>query len=143
MSIEARLAALEGRVAQLEGRAVAAPPPPRGNAPPPSAVDADIDDPQYGDPKVRFDPRDWKGASHKGEAMSRCPPAFLRELASALEYFATKNDQNNALDAKGRPKSYWDRKDAAKARAWAARIEANGAPPLVDDYEGGDEGLPF
>lgn len=85
--------------------------------PPPSiATDQDLDG-QYGNPTVRFDPRDWEGDSQKGKHYSDCPPGFLEMLAKTLDYFAGKNEQNG-----DERKAGFERKDAARARGWAKRI---------------------
>lgn len=85
---------------------------------PAAAVVADTNDllSNYGNPLVRFDPRDWTGESCKGRQFSECPPAFLDVLAAALDYFAEKE-----TDAK---KAGYNRKDAARARGWAERIRS-------------------
>ena len=85
------------------------------------ASDQDLDS-KYGDPKVRFDPRDWAGDSMKGRTFSQCPPEFLEMLANALEYFAEKKA---ATDPQ---KAGYDRKDAGRARGWARR-SADGKVP--------------
>jgi hypothetical protein len=74
------------------------------------------------DELVKVKPRDWSGDDFKGTRMSLCPPAFLEQLALVYDYFAKKNDAENAVDAKGRPKSFYDRRSAARARGWAARL---------------------
>lgn len=94
------------------------------------ASDADLDGP-YGDPIVKFTPRDWHGANLKGAKFSECPSEFLLAMASAFDYFASKNDEAGAVDAKGRNKSYYDRQAAARARGWAARNAGKQAAPVA------------
>ena len=92
---------------------------------PPTSVgiadDRDLDS-QWGDEEVRVSPRDWTGEPMKGRRMSECPPAFLDMLADTLDYFARKNEASNALTTSGKPKAVYDRKGAARARGWAARM---------------------
>jgi hypothetical protein len=92
-------------------------------------IDADIDGPR-GDPEVRFMPKRWTGADCKGRPFSQCEPEFLDLLADAYEWFAQRDDESNAVDKNGGPKSKWSRLDASRARAWSARLreQAGGAP---------------
>lgn len=92
-------------------------------------IDADIDGPR-GDPEVRFKPNRWTGTDYKGQKFSACEPEFLDMLADSFEWFAKRDDEQGATDKNGNPKSRWGRLDAARARAWAARLrEGSGAPP--------------
>ena len=78
----------------------------------------------YGDPVVYADRvRGWEGDSCKGKHYSECPPAFLRLLADALEHFAGVDEQEGKTTSKGTPVAPLKRRDAAKARAWADRLE--------------------
>lgn len=86
-------------------------------------IDVDIDGPR-GDPEVRFVPKRWTGPDHKGQNFSACEPEFLDLLAEAYEWFAQRDDETGALDKNGSPKSRWSRLDAARARAWSARLRA-------------------
>jgi len=95
------------------------------------APDSDLDS-KYGDPKVRFDPRDWAGESMKGRTFSQCPADYLEMMASALEYFA---DKKAASDPQ---KAGYDRKDAARARGWARREPAAKPSPGGGSYDFGD-----
>lgn len=72
---------------------------------------------QYGDPKVKSDPRDWGGPSHKGDPFSQCPPDYLELYADRLDFFGNKNEA--AGDAR---KAGFDRLDAGRARRWAIEI---------------------
>ncbi|MBL8601577.1 MAG: hypothetical protein JNK72_06620 [Myxococcales bacterium] len=87
-------------------------------------LDADIDGPR-GDPEVRFVPKRWQGADFKGQKFSQCDPEFLDMLASSYDWFAQQDDEKGVTDAKGNPKSKWSRLDAARARAWAARLRGD------------------
>jgi hypothetical protein len=91
------------------------------------AADSDLDS-KYGDPKVPTNPRDWKGPSFKGRQFSECPAEFLDLLADTLEYFATKADEKDERTGSGKPVSDYKRKDASRARGWAARVRKGIAP---------------
>jgi hypothetical protein len=120
-----------------------------------SAIASDRDlDGQYGDPTIKKDPARWKGESFVGYRYSETTPEYLEEVASFHDWRASKDDEANAVDTKGRPKSYWARKDAALARGWAKRLRARPAappaspPPNADDTWEGDassssDDLPF
>lgn len=90
-------------------------------------IDPDIDGPR-GDPEVRFVPKRWTGPDVKGQKFSACEPEFLDMLADAYEWFAQRDDEANAVDKNGAPKSKWSRLDAARARAWSARLRGQDAP---------------
>lgn len=100
-------------------------------APPPAAAQAlevadtgDLDGP-YGDPEIRKDPPRWTGESQVGKRYSECPADYLESLAGFNTWRAQKDDESGAVDAKGRPKSYWAKLDAARARGWAQRIRGS------------------
>lgn len=107
------------------------------NAPKKVASDQELDGTR-GDPVVKFDPRDWTGLPKKGAKYSECPAEYLEKLAAAYDYFAAKNDEKGEKDAKGRPKSHWDRKNAALARGWAKR-SLTGWKPAAQSW-GDDRG---
>lgn len=94
------------------------PPPPR------TATDAELDGP-YGDPIVKFQPRSIavEDEDVKGKRLSELSVLALAALADAYDGFAARNDDANAKDTKGRPKSTWDRQNAALCRGWIARIQ--------------------
>lgn len=114
-------------------------------------------DGQYGDPDIRRDPPRWDGESYAGRKFSEATPEYLDCFADFKEWQAKKDDENGAVDGKGRPKSHWAKKDARLARGWAARLRsgwkpaaAAGAPEPVTDadygdpFDGGyDDGVPF
>jgi len=100
----------------------------------PVASNADLDG-QYGDPAVvAKDPKDWSGPTMKGRRFSECPPEYLDLVAARLDYFAEQNASGTDDDKR---KAAYNRKDAARARGWAARLRAgwkpdtstNGMPP--------------
>lgn len=93
------------------------------SAAPTVASDADLDGP-HGDPVVRMkDPRDWSGASMKGRRFSECPAEYLDLVASRFDYFAEQAEATNEM-YEGKPVAPRKRKDAARARGWAARVRA-------------------
>lgn len=114
------------------------------------ADDKDLDS-QYGDETIRFEPRDWSGVAVKGSRMSECPPEFLDMLADTYDYFARKNAESNAMTTGGKPKAEYDRRSAARARGWAARLRSGWQAPAFtfDANTGGgfadnaDDGIPF
>ena len=105
------------------------------SAGPTIASDADLDG-QYGNPIVKTDPKKWRDAGKenmKGRRFSECPPDYLDEVASFLDWSAGKADEKNETTAKGKPISGFKRADAARARGWAKRIREGkvAPPPLV------------
>lgn len=121
-SIDASLKALVGR----QGAPQAAP-----SSPAAVASDRDLDGP-YGDPVIKAkDPRDWTGLTMAGRKFSECPAEYLDMLADRYDYFAEKADEANEVASNGKPKSYYSRLDAARARGWAARIRAGGVKPAA------------
>jgi hypothetical protein len=102
------------------------------------APDRDLDS-QYGDEEIKGkDPRDWSGESMKGRRMSECPPEYLDMIAERYDYFAQKNDAEGKKDDRGRPKSNYDRRSAARARGWAARLRAGWKPPAPTPLDESD-----
>lgn len=108
------------------------------------APDRDLDS-QYGDEKIRFDPRDWSGKRYKGCTMSESEPDYLELLAGAYDFFAEKNDREKEVDSAGRPKSTYDKRTAARARGWAKRMREGWKPPPppppMDDRGMDDAGM--
>jgi hypothetical protein len=111
-----------------------------GSAPTTTAADdADLDG-TYGNPIVKFCPRDWHGESFKGQNYSEAPADFLDLLAGALDYFARKDDESGKVTAAGKPTAPYVRRDAARARGWAKRKRAgwvNTATGEIADPEDG------
>ncbi len=78
---------------------------------------------QYGDPKVNFDPKQWRGASYKGAKASECEADFCEAYAETLEYMA----RNPKPDADPKYVGY-NRKDAKLFRRWALEKRSGKAP---------------
>lgn len=101
------------------------------------ATDAELDG-HRGDPAVHKDPKRWEGASYRGEPMSRCPPEYLDELASFLDWKAER-DREDAEGVSGKERSEklkyasYSEKDAALARGWARRLRANAPSPTTEE----------
>lgn len=85
------------------------------------ADDADLDG-KYGDPTVKFMPRDWTGEDFAGCHMSEMPAELLDRVAASCDYRAEKAERENTLTSGGKPVAPFNRKDAARARGWAKRI---------------------
>jgi hypothetical protein len=113
---------------QLLSRTSIDPPRPLG-----TADDRDLDS-KWGDPVIKFNPRDWTGDDCKGAHMSACPPEFLDMIAETFDYFAGKAEETNEL-YNGKPTAPYKRKDAARARGWAARIRTGYKTPTFADTE--------
>jgi hypothetical protein len=94
------------------------------------ASDRELDS-THGDPVVKFDPRDWKGEQCKGLHFSQCPADFLDMLAETFDYFAEKAERTNEQTSAGKPVAPYKRKDAARARGWAARARAGKTTPAT------------
>lgn len=109
-----------------------------------AADDRDLDSP-HGNPEVKFNPRDWAGPSFKGCRMSECDPTFLLMLADTFDYFADKAEENDERTSTNKPVAPYKRKDAARARGWAKRIQDGKVPattaasPNWGTREPGDE----
>ena len=107
----------EARVTQGATKSVAA-----------EATDRDLDG-DYGDPIVKAkSPRDWTGEPMLGRKFSECPPEYLELVAERLDYFAERDEATNELASNGKPKAYYSRLDAARARGWAKRIREGKVP---------------
>jgi hypothetical protein len=131
--IEERLAALETRVSQLEAQRTPRAQPTKATGGIVAASDADCLG-QYGDPEIRKDPPRWNGESFAGRRYSQTSPEYLECLAGFKAWSAEKDDAAGATDDKGRPKSYWARKDAGLALGWARRLRKSPKPTDgVDD----------
>jgi hypothetical protein len=91
-------------------------------------------DGKYGNPTLNFTPRDWNGANYKGSKFSDCPPDLLELVAKALDYFADQSERKGETTSQGKPLAPYKRKDAARARGWAARLTLQGVPAM-GDYE--------
>lgn len=93
----------------------------QARAPKPIASDRDLDG-KYGNPLVKFMPRDWTGDSFKGARMSECPAALLELLAEAFDYFGREAEAKGELTDSGKAVAQYKYADAARARGWAKRI---------------------
>jgi len=104
----------------------------------PGAVASDIElDSKWGDPLVRFDPREWKGRSYVGAHYSQTEPAYLDLLAKAKERQADNPKPGKEQYAES------DRRDAALARGWAQRLRSQGlagSELAANDYDPTAEG---
>lgn len=101
------------------------------------ADDRDLDG-QYGNPQVKFNPRDWTGPSMTGREMSECPADFLEMLAGTFDYFAMKAEEADEKTTAGKPVAPYKRKDAARARGWAKRIRDGKHTPAPVGGAAGD-----
>ena len=111
------------------------------------ASDRELDG-KYGNPVIKFDPRDWNGESFKGAHMSQCPPEYLEMVAETFDYFARQAEDKDERTERGKPVADFKRADAARARGWAKRIrEGKVAPPVREpvgaaagaDWSAGDD----
>lgn len=109
-TLKAMLALAQQRTAQV-----------RSAAPKAIASDRDLDG-KWGDPQLKFMPRDWTGASFKGRRFSECPAGLLDLVAETFDYFASQAEAKNEMTDKGKPVADYKRQDAARARGWAKRI---------------------
>jgi len=110
-SIEDRVSALEAECAAIKARLAATPA--KADLP-----EVDIDS-EYGNPVVQKDPPRWKGDSFVGSPYSLCSAEYLRGLAGFLQWKAKKNAEE------GKEKfAKYDLLDAARALAWAKRLDA-------------------
>lgn len=96
---------------------------------PPASASADVADAveldsEYGDPLIKYNPKGWDGASLVGKNFSHCTPAELDAIARDRDSYAAWADRTGAVDNKGRPKSYYAKKDARLARGWAKKMRA-------------------
>lgn len=113
-SIDASLKSMDGVLKQLLKQRQAA-------TPKPIASDQDLDG-KWGDPVLKFSPRDWTGAPFKNSHYSQCPPALLDLVADSLDWFAQEAERKGELTTKGKPVAEFRRADAARARGWAKRM---------------------
>lgn len=135
----ALLESIDASLKILVGRAAA-------RAPKEIAPDRDLDG-KYGDPTLKFAPRDWTGASFTGRKFSECPPALLEMVAETYDYLAKKADEKHEMSNSGKPVSQYKRADAARARGWAKRQRDRGhvngvshpAPTATPPEWSGDE----
>lgn len=102
------------------------------------ADDADLDG-QYGDPVIQQkDPRDWTaggGETMKGRRFSQCPPEYLDQVASRLDYFAEVAEKEGKKTSNGKDVAPFNRRDAARARGWAKRLRGGWKPPADAGFD--------
>ena len=89
------------------------------------ADDRDLDS-EWGNPALDRAPKNWTGEALEGRHFSDLQPATLRALARHYASLAEWHDSKNNVDAKGRPKSGYARRDASRALGWALRLEQRG-----------------
>ncbi len=99
--------------------------------------DKDLDAPN-GNPKVKFPPRQWRGADFKGKLFSECPPEFLEMLADALRWSADHPKAGTDPETAAKWAKY-GRADARRAMSWARRLRAKA---IVLQFEGQRERPP-
>ena len=119
----------------------------RAAQPKPIAAASDLDG-KYGDPILKFNPRNWTGPTFKERRFSECPPELLDMVADSLEYFGRKADENKERTNSGKPKGDYNRADAARARGWAKRMREGDWPTPQTDvrvkvpaFAGDDDGF--
>jgi hypothetical protein len=101
---------------------------------------------RWGNPAVFKDPPRWEGQPYEGVQFSACPPEYLENLASFLEWRAQKEDEQDKRDKQGRPRSSWSRKEAKLARGWADRLRRNAVKPAPQSESFGgfhEDDIPF
>ena len=139
MSIEERMAVLESRMALVEGRLNGgAGMPAKGAGGGAIASDRDLDS-EWGNPIVdlKKDPRDWTGESFIGRRMNECPPEYLDMVANLFDWMADRDEAagKTYVPKSGKnqgvptPTAQFKRKDASRARGWAARARNGQAAP--------------
>ncbi len=80
---------------------------------------------EHGDPMgPKKAPKDWTGPSQLGKRFSECLPEYLDQVASLLDWKASKEA---AEPAKAKYAKY-SLLDAKRARGWAARIRSGWKP---------------
>lgn len=102
------------------------------------ASDRELDG-KYGDPVLKFTPRDWTGPDFKNCHFSECPPELLDLVAESNDWFARKADEKNETTEKGKPVADFKRADAARARGWAKRMRdgKHHAPQMTEPAAAG------
>jgi hypothetical protein len=135
LTIEERVEALERRLSAMEAKAVVAAKP----SGPVTADDTDLDS-EWGNFEIRKDPARWKGKSYVGKRLSETEPQYLECMADFKTWLAGRQDDAGEVDKNGKPKSYWAKKDAARALGWAERLRnrmtpGEAAAASIDDGE--------
>ena len=101
---------------------------------------------QYGDVKIKFAPKAWRGPTYKGSTASQCSSAFLSLYAAAIEQMALRTLSKPAeRDAPEKLKyARYDLRDAALCRRWAMinkdkPAEVPAATPTPRSADGGQQ----
>jgi hypothetical protein len=97
-----------------------------------------IDDPKHGNPVIKYEDRKWTGPSKLGRTYSQAGLEWLEFHADSRERLAAWKDRQD--DEETRKRASWDRREAAKMRAWIERLRANPQRELADLP---DDELPF
>ncbi len=126
-SVEERLAALEAIIESLRP--------------------VDLSD-KYADFTIRRSPPQWLeggGPDYTGHTISQTTPEFCDAIASYLDWTAAKDEAKNYSYVNGKGDTVFPakfaRKDAARARAWAAKLRAK--PSVVRSRRDDADELPF
>lgn len=134
-----RITKLEARV-DLLARGAQTGTAPRGVGPATLVASSDDLDGKYGDPQVFKDPPRWTGGvSYAGRKYSLCPPEYLDELASFLEWKALRDEASPDREKI----AAFNRRDASRARGWAARHRSGhtrAVVPAEPDWDGHGSG---
>jgi hypothetical protein len=122
LTVEQRLAILEAEVRGL-----------KAGTPIGSVVPVDLDHDKYANFTVRKSPPNWLssgGHDYVGMSISETPPEFCEAMAEFLDWQASKDEAKNYsyTNAKGKQvfPAKFARLDAARSRAWAKRLRAEG-----------------
>lgn len=139
MTVDQKLDAIMLVLADIQKQLAAAP---RASAPTGAVADDRDLDGEHGDFLVKKDPPRWDGASFAGCRLSECSPEFLESLAGFKDWQASKEDEKATPESQ--KKAGWVRRDAARARGWAARLRSGWKrPDAVPVEETGDDSVPF
>jgi hypothetical protein len=96
--------------------------------------------------KVRFDPRNWPGDSHKGRQLIECDPGFLDVYADQIEWFAGKAKEKVAAGTatdNDKKDAQWGELNAAQYRRLAQDMRAGivQRQVIAPAYTGADIGI--
>lgn len=105
-----------------------------------AADDADLDS-QYGNPEVKRDPPLWT-KNNPGRSVAPChmsdgPAEWLDAVAAFYDWQASQDETQGKTYTNKRgedvPTASFKRRDAARARGWAARVRAGKVKQATDD----------
>jgi hypothetical protein len=133
-SLEERVAALEAAVFARGG----------SRSTGPAGSDIDTSDPKQ-DVAIRKDPtaKYWTGRGYVGRKLSECPADYLLAFARYKEACAYMAEKNTPDDETKMKYARYDKLDARRAKAFAARAEASQprpTPPSSAPQSGGSSG---